>query len=288
MRAATGSVDTGGPRGLDDVVREVLAEHGPALAGTVVSTGFVTRQGVRHAGRRGGYRNEVLSLRVGAAVGSCAVAPGSLDGPGRGTAGVGDVLDACAGAGVAELLAHPERAVRVAALDAYLSHIRPHSDGPAEAVEVAAGSSVQKSLVRASLVADLVAAGPGERVLVVGVVNSLLAQLRARGVSYRACDLLGGHTEWGEPVHTDAVAAMDDGAGVDAVLASGMTLGNDTWDALAAAADGRPVTVFAQTASAVFPHFLGAGLHALSAEPYPFFWLEGGASTLYRYHATPR
>ena len=44
-----------------------------------------------------------------------------------------------------------------------------------------------------------------------------------------------------------------------------------------------PLVLFAQTGSAVLPWFLGAGVHAVSAEPYPFFSLDGGPSTIVTY-----
>ncbi|MEU7524587.1 DUF364 domain-containing protein [Saccharothrix sp. NPDC042600] len=249
-----------------DLVRRVRAgELGPDPAGTAVSVAFSTRQSARHATRDRSYRNTVVSLRVGEAVGSCAVEPD--DEP--------DVAD-CAGASVAELLDHPHAAVRTAALDAYLMHVHPHETAKAEPITLARGDSLAKSMDRAEAVVDLLDPRPGQRVLVVGVVNSLLHHLRARGVPYVPCDLKGGRTEWGEPIVTDA-----DGADFDLVLASGMTLGNGTFEPLLAT--GRPVTLFAQTASAVAPWLLGAGLRAVSAEPYPFFWLHGGPTTLFHY-----
>jgi hypothetical protein len=115
------------------------------------------------------------------------------------------------------------------------------------------------------------------------VVNSLLHQLRERGVGYLPCDRAGGRTEWGEPCLPDANILLDR---CDALLVSGMTLGNGTFDALVehARTAGKPMVTFAQTGSAVLPYFLGAGLTGLSAEPYPFFWLDGGATMIYRYH----
>jgi hypothetical protein len=54
-----------------------------------------------------------------------------------------------------------------------------------------------------------------------------------------------------------------------------------------ARAHGKPLVMFAQTGSAILPHFLGAGVTAVSAEPYPFFWLDGGDSVLFRYRERP-
>ncbi|POX36479.1 hypothetical protein C3486_33415 [Streptomyces sp. Ru73] len=263
----------------DDLVTRVLAgAYGPDPAGLRISVAFSTRQAVRHAGRSGGYRNEVLSLRLGAAVGSCAVEPGTLTDP---------AVEACVGADVAGLLAHELLPVRVAALDAYLMHVLPHASAlGARPFPLPAGSSLEKSRARARAVVELIDAPPGARVLVVGVVNSLLEAVRERGMTYVPCDLKGGTTEWGEPVVTDALAALDR---CDAVLASGMTLGNGTFEALRthAAARGIPLVMFAQTGSAVLPRFLGAGVSAVCAEPYPFFWLDGGPGTLHRYAGPP-
>jgi len=236
-----------------------------------VSTAFLTQQGVRHTGRGRGYRNHVLSLRVEDAVGSCAVEPGEL----------ADVpVEDIAGTSVQQLLQHPRAAVRIAALDAYLMWKYPHREHGAELV-VDRGSSLQKSLQRAEFVVDLVPPGT-RRVLVVGVVNSLLQRLRERGIDYVPCDRKGGRTEWGEPVRPDGLPELDR---CDAVLATGMLAGNGTFDPLLARCrdTGTPLVLFAQTASAVLPRFRDAGVTAVSAEPYPFFWLDGGATSTYRY-----
>ncbi|MDT3396770.1 hypothetical protein RKE29_08965 [Streptomyces sp. B1866] len=246
---------------------------GPDPRALRVSVAFTTRQAVRHAGRASGYRNEVLSLRLAEAVGSCAVEPGQLpDG----------AVEDCVGADVARLLDHELPPVRVAALDAYLMHVLPH--GPASGAlpcPLPAGTSLEKSRARARAVVELLDLAAG-RVLVVGVVNSLLEALRARGLTYVPCDLKGGTTEWGEPVRTDALAHAD---GCDAVLASGMTLGNGTFEPLRehALRHELPLVMFAQTGSAVLPRLIGAGVSAVCAEPYPFFWLDGGPGVLYRY-----
>jgi hypothetical protein len=260
---------------VEELTAAVLdGRHGPDPAGQTVSVGFVTRQGARHAGRDRGYRNHVLSLRVDAAVGSCAVEPGALP---------DDVAYDCVGRSVADLLTNPVTAVRVAALDAYLMAAHPHAEH-AEAVIVPGGTSLAKSTARAAMVAQLLPHGHGRTVLVVGVVNSLLEQLRRRGWRYLPCDLAGGRTEWDEPCLPDARELL---GRCDAILASGMTVGNGTFEPLRrhAATTGVPLVAFAQTGSAILPWLLGSGLCAVSAEPYPFFWLDGGPTTIYRYRA---
>ncbi|MDX3659599.1 DUF364 domain-containing protein [Streptomyces sp. ID05-26A] len=250
-------------------------ELGPDPASCTVSVGFTTRQGARHATRGQSYRNTVVSLRVEDAVGSCAVE---------------DVLDddvhGCVGSTVLELLGHPNPAIRTAALDAYLAHVRPHHLSATKSVTVGPGSSLAKSMARAAAVIDLLDPAPGDRVLVVGVVNSLLHHLRERGVSYVACDLKGGRTEWDEPITTETESSLD---GCDLVLASGMTVGNGTFEPLLsrAVAAGTPMVIFAQTAAAVLPWFIGSGVRAVSAEPYPFFWLDGGPTTIHHHTERP-
>ncbi|MPY59304.1 Rossmann-like domain-containing protein [Streptomyces spongiae] len=275
MTPVTGISRTATFETYDALLAHVRAgELGPDPAAQRVAVAFTTRQAVRHDQRSTGYRNEVLSLRLAEAVGSCAVEPGALP--------EGAVED-CAGADVARLLEHPLLPVRVAALDAYLMHIAPHTPrSGARPVPLPAGTSLEKSRARAKVVVELIDLPPGATVLVVGVVNSLLEALRSRGLRYLPCDLKGGLTEWGEAVVTDALA---EAGRCDALLVSGMTLGNGTFEPLRrhALAHGKQLVMFAQTGSAVLPRFLGHGVSAVCAEPYPFFWLHGGPGTVHRY-----
>lgn len=255
---------------LDRVMTEVRSER--AVENATVAVAFLTVQAAQHSGRSSGYVNTVLSVRVGSAVGSCAAEPGELD---------ERVVRELVGGAVADLLEHPVRAVRVAVLDAHLADARPHWAHPLACTEqIPPGTSLDKSMARARAVAGLVP--QVDRVAVLGVVNSLLAALRERGIGYVPCDLKAGSTEWGEDVVTDHAAAID---GADAVLASGMVLGNGTFDDVVGRCRERalPLVVFAQTGSAVFRELLGGELTALSAEPYPFFWLSAEATDIHLY-----
>lgn len=245
-------------------------------AGEPVSVAFVTRQGARHAGRHTGYRNEVISLRLHTSVGSAACEPGDV---------TDDEVFDCVGRPVVELLAHDVPAVRVAALDALLQRACPVAGVP---VDLPAGSSVAKSRARARAVVDLLPPLPGcAQVAVIGVVNSLLAELRRRGLGYLPCDLKGGRTEWDEEVRRDTADAV---AEADALLVSGMTLANGTFDSLLAEArrTGQPLVVFAQTGAGIFPHLLDHGVTAVSSEPWPFFWLGGELSRIRLHRAGVR
>ncbi len=162
-----------------------------------MAVAFTTRQAVRHDGRSTGYRNEVLGLRVGAAVGSCAVEPGALD---------DDVVEDCAGAGVDRLLRHPLTPVRVAALDAYLMHVTPHTRRTAPC----------RTGARRDVAREVPLAGEGGRRAAGPAAGGHGAggrggQLAAGGsarprLGYIPCDFKGGVTEWDEDVVTDALS----------------------------------------------------------------------------------
>lgn len=73
--------------------------------------------------------------------------------------------------------------------------------------------------------------------------------------------------------------------GADAVVTTGMTLGNGSFDAILAhcVAAAVPLIVYAQTGSAIAREFLGAGLTALSAEPFPFSQFSADDTALHLY-----
>jgi hypothetical protein len=268
-----------GPATLDELVAAVRAGClGPDPGVVTVTSAFLTLYSTRHVGRNQQYHNEVLSVRAGAAVGSCAFEPTVH-------ADHSAAVHDCVGATVTELLDHPWRAVRIAALDAYLMHTHPHPDaGGVRGVPtvIAGRSSLAKSLDRAAGVIDLLPEST-RSVLVIGVVNSLLTELRKREIRYIPCDLVGGHTEWGERVHT---TIADVSESYDGLLVTGMCLSNNSFDVLLEHARRRrlPMVMYAQTGSAILPWFLGvAGVFAVAAEPYPFFSLDGGPSTHFHY-----
>jgi Putative heavy-metal chelation len=257
--------------------RALQGELGPDPAAIPVTGSWSTVQRSGHAGRAEVYRNVVVSLRADCAVGSCYVELDELD---------AEDVDGCVGRTLAELLAHPRLAIQIAALDTYFGLVAPHPvQRGVEAVTIPGGTTLEKSLFRARRVVGLLDLQPGGRVALIGVVNSLIQAIRERDADCLACDFNITRTEWGDPVSQCWQDVVD---AADAVLATGMTLSNATFDPLLSRARERgiPVVVYAQTGSAIVPRFVGHGVTALSAEPFPFFSLHGGPSTIYLYRSS--
>ncbi|MDT0345722.1 Rossmann-like domain-containing protein [Streptomyces litchfieldiae] len=257
---------------------EVLTgRRGPNPAGVVATSVFWVHHGTRLAGGNVTYRNQYLLVRVGAAFGACAFEAGEVD--------TGICVEA-SGQPVAELLSASTAALRVAALDAYLGAIAPHHADPrADRVELPAGVPEERAAARDAAVAGLLNVPAGSKVGLIGVVNPLVAAIRERGAEPLLCDLNLRTTRWGDPVSPDMTGVLQ---AADAVVATGMTVGNGTFDTILARCRERrvPLVVYAQTGSAVAREFLGAGVTALSAEPFPFSQFSADATALHLYRET--
>jgi hypothetical protein len=261
-------------RVVDLITAVQRGELGPPPGDLAVPYAFTTLQRSRHPGWLSGYTNYVVHLRAGRTVGSCFFEPGQLEQA---------TVEACVGQTLAQLLEHEDGSIRLAALDTYLGEHVPHARHPgARPFQVGAGTTVEKMRARAAGVMSLLDPQPGQTVAVIGVVNTLVAALRDRGVAYRLSDFNTQPSEWGDRVTPHMDEALD---GADAILATGMTLSNGSFDRLLEHARERaiPLVVFAQSGSAVVPQFLGGGVTGVSAEPYPFLWVTGEPSTLYHY-----
>lgn len=262
---------------VEGLVADVLAgRHGPAPRDLVATSVFWATHGTRLAGGDVTYRNQYVLARVGRAFGACAVAAGQ-EGP---------EVTAASGRPVDDLLASDQpTGLRVAALDAYLAEVAPHRDDPrAEPVVLPAGTPEQRAVARDAAIAGLLDVTPGSRVALIGVVNPLVAAIRERGAACLPCDLTLARTQWGEEISRDSDEVID---AADAVVATGMTLSNGTFDGIVGRcrARGLPLTVYAQTGSAVARAFLGAGVAAVCAEPFPFSQFSAEETRLYRYRA---
>ncbi|MEU5883721.1 DUF364 domain-containing protein [Spirillospora sp. NPDC047279] len=265
------------PRSVADLTGAVLSgAHGPDPRDLTVTSAFWLYNTTRLAGSQVTYHNHYLLLRVGPTFGACSFEAGELA-PGFCEKASGESLDT--------LLGNESPLVRTAALDAYLGHVRPHRDAPdAERVTLPLGTPEVRAAARDAAVAGLLDIEPGDRVALIGVVNPLVAAIRDRGGVCLPCDLNLRETQWGEPVTDDMTEVLAD---ADAVVATGMTLSNGTFDLVLRHCRERdvPLVVYAQTGGAVARAFLSSGVTALSAEPFPFSQFSADPTTLYRYRA---
>ncbi|MFI6640177.1 Rossmann-like domain-containing protein [Streptomyces sp. NPDC050504] len=276
---------------LIDAVRR--GEHGPLPGELTATSVFWLHHGTRLSGGHVTYLNQYALVRVGGAFGACAFEAGEV-GPDVCRDASGSALDA---------LLRPDvpRALRIAALDAYLATVRPHREAGTEAdagsgsgaawrveaVPLPVGPPEVRAVARDTAIAGLLDVRPGARVALIGVVNPLVAAIRERGGVPLPCDFNLRATQWGDPVTRDMEEVLD---AADAVVATGMTLSNGSFDRIVRRCRERgvPLVVYAQSGSAVARAFLGAGVTAVSAEPFPFSQFSADETVLYRYRAAGR
>ncbi|MEU8221844.1 DUF364 domain-containing protein [Kribbella sp. NPDC048915] len=260
-----------------DLIDEVLAgKRGPSPAEFDVVSAFWLHHTTRLPGADVTYRNYYVLLRVGEVFGACSFEAGELD-----PAYCADT----SGRTLADILTGEDDPlpVRIAALDAYLAAVQPHHTTPyAEEVVLPAGTPDVRARARDAAVAGLLEVAEGTKVALIGVVNPLVDAITARGGTCLPCDFNLDVTASGLAVAKDMTEVVE---AADAVVATGMTLSNGSFDLLLARCreQSKPLAVYAQTGSAVVRAFLGAGVTALSAEPFPFSQFSSRPSSLYRY-----
>lgn len=263
------------PSDVPDLTRRVLAgEYDADPRELTVTSAFWLHHTTRLPGADVTYRNHYLLLRVGGSFGACSFEPGEL---------TPEVCAELSGRSLDALITDGPAVVRIAALDACLAEAEPHHTSPrAEPVELPAGTPDVRARARDAAVAGLLDVEPGARVALIGVVNPLVDAITARGGVCLPCDLNLRETATGQPVTPDMAEVLEV---ADAVVATGMTLGNGSFDVLLERCRERgvPLTVYAQTGSAVARAFLGAGVTAVSAEPFPFSQFSAQPTVLYRY-----
>ncbi|MFF3859979.1 Rossmann-like domain-containing protein [Streptomyces sp. NPDC002209] len=269
--------------GVDGLIEAVLAgAHGPLPSELVATSVFWVHHGTRLAGGDTTYLNQYALVRLGGSFGACAFEPGEI---------APAICRDSSGAPLDALLREAPRPLRIAALDAYLSETRPHrvagEAGDAEPVTLPTGTPEVRAKARDAAIAGLLDIGEGARVGLIGVVNPLVAAIRERGGEPLPCDFNLKATQWGDPVTDDMHEVLER---AEAVVATGMTLSNGSFDTILerCRTRGIPLVVYAQTGSAVARAFLGSGVTALSAEPFPFSQFSAEETVLYRYRTVSR
>ncbi|WP_369779283.1 Rossmann-like domain-containing protein [Streptomyces sp. R33] len=265
---------------VDGLIEAVLAgEHGPLPSELIATSVFWIHHGTRLAGGDTTYLNQYVLVRLGGSFGGCAFEAGEI---------APSICRDSSGTPLDVLLREAPRPLRIAALDAYLSETRPHREAAdAEPVTLPTGTPEVRAKARDAAVAGLLDIPAGARVGLIGVVNPLVAAIRARGGEPLPCDFNLKATQWGDAVTDDMHEVLER---AEAVVATGMTLGNGSFDTILERCRSRgiPLIVYAQSGSAVARAFLGSGVTALSAEPFPFSQFSAEETVLYRYRTVSR
>ncbi|MFC9690087.1 Rossmann-like domain-containing protein [Kribbella sp. NPDC056951] len=263
------------PTTVAELTSAVLSgNHGPDPAGLSVTSAFWLHNTTRLPGADVTYRNYYVLLRVGEVFGACAFESDEVD------------PSYCAdtsGRTVADVLRSDDPLpIRIAALDAYLAAVEPHHTADAHEIVLPAGTPDVRARARDAAVAGLLDVAAGTKVALIGVVNPLVDAITERGGTCLPCDFNLRETASGLPVSRDMLEVID---AADAVVATGMTLSNGSFDILLSRCreQAKPLAIYAQTGSAVARAFLGSGVTALSAEPFPFSQFSARPTSLYRY-----
>ncbi|WP_299594747.1 DUF364 domain-containing protein [uncultured Microbulbifer sp.] len=241
-----------------------------------VAGAFAIRQFTKFPGANNTYRNFYLLLRVESVFGGCCVEPDQLD-----------IINAesLAGVNLANLLECPILPVRIAALDAYFALLQPHrNQSQATRVELPQGTPYERAIARDQAIVSLQTVKAGENVGLIGVVNPIVEEIEKRGAYCLPCDFNMKRTSTGLNVtrNMDSVLRR-----ADRLIVTGMTLSNGSFDTILQAAKKRniPLLVYAQTGSAIVPQFLGKGVSAVCAEPFPYSQFSAEPSSIYLYRA---
>lgn len=219
------------------------------------------------------YHNYYLLVRVDSYFGACSHTPEQLE---------LQVAEQLSGQLLSQLLQDDRLPVQIAAMDAYLGVTYPHQKNCTKVVSVSEASPLEKAQTRDALIAEVANIKPGQKIALIGVVNPLVAAIKERGASCLPCDLQLKETQWGETVETDMEKVLDR---ADGVICTAMTLSNGTFDRILARVRERdiPLTVYAQTGSAIIAQFIDKGVTGLVAEPFPFSQFTAYTSPLYCY-----
>lgn len=206
------------------------------------------------------YLNYYLLMRVEGYFGVCVHTPDQLD---------MRVVSELSGQTLKYAICDERSPVRIAAMDAYLGVEYPHESYCNEKIILKKGTPIERAEARDNLIAEKAHIEPKQKVALIGVVNPLIKAIRDRGGECLPCDRNLKETQWGEPIEQDMEVVLSK---ADNVICTAMTLGNNTFDRVLECVQARnlPLTVYAQTGSAVAAQFVGKGITTLIAETFPF------------------
>ncbi|MFA9556550.1 Rossmann-like domain-containing protein [Evansella sp. AB-rgal1] len=219
------------------------------------------------------YHNYYLLMRVESYFGACSHAPDQLD---------MEAAEQLSGLTVGTVLRDKRLPVQIAAMDGYLGVVHSHQSFCDKVVNLSAGTPIERAKLRDALIADAANIKASQKVALIGVVNPLVEAIKQRGGVCLPCDLSLTETQWGEAIERDMEKVLDQ---ADNVICTAMTLSNGTFDRILTRVRQKqvPLTVYAQTGSAVIAQFMNNGVSALVAEPFPFSQFSASVSEVYCY-----
>lgn len=271
-------MQTYSPNTVADVLEDILeGKLGPKPDTLTVTGSSYVYQTTQFPTSTTKYHNYYLLLRVESYFGACSHTADQLN---------LEIAAQFSGLSLDTVLQDKRLPVQIAAMDAYLGVVKSHSEHCSTQVDIPSGTPIQKAKQRDALIADIAQIKPAQQVALIGVVNPLVEAIKFRGGICLPCDYQLEKTQCGEIVEKD----MDNVLGrADAIICTAMTLSNGTFDRILASARERQIslTVYAQTGSAVIAQFMGKGVTALVAEPFPFTQFSAAASQLYCYGSRP-
>lgn len=219
------------------------------------------------------YHNYYLLVRVESYFGACAHNLEQLD---------MNIAAELSGLPLDVALLDKRLPVQIATMDAYLGLVFPHDKHCSKIEMIPGGPPLQKAKKRDQVIAKMANVKEKQNVALIGVVNPLVEAIKSQGATCLPCDYQLKETEWGEPVEQNMEVVLEK---ADNVICTAMTLSNGTFDRILEVVREKniPLTVYAQTGSAIIAQFLNNGVTSLVAEPFPFTQFSGSTSQLYCY-----
>lgn len=220
------------------------------------------------------YRNRYVLVRIGSSFGACSCEAGR----------VGPEVSDFSGLSAAEIVSKAPAEVQMALIDAFLADRHPHRDDPrGRLLTLPTGTPLERAVARDEAIIQLVNPPAGAKVAIIGVVTPLVEEIINRDATPLLCDR-NMNTCLGISVSHDATEVLEK---ADIVLSTGMTVSDGSFDEIRTYCMQRniPLYFYAQSGSAIIRHFLGHGVHGLTAEHFPFSQFSADASPMYVYSA---
>lgn len=193
-----------------------------------------------------------------------------------------EVAEKISGTSVKDILRTKSLPLQVAVADAYLGFKFPHKDFCKKHIKIKGGTPIEKAYARDELISDVANIEKGKKVALIGVVDPLIEFINKKGGICLPCDLQVEKTANGDIVEKDMEVVLKK---ADNVICTAMTLSNDTFSRILEVVRDKniPLTLYAQTGSAVVARFVKDGVTSLIAEPFPFTQFSSGETDIYLY-----